>query len=192
MPVKKTVKKAKPVKKAVKKVVKQKQKQKQMQSVVVNINTGKSSSKQGGSRPAPKPKPQVTPSANYQASESPYPSYRRQSTVVPIIQDVEASNPAYAGVGQTIGQIANRIPVDKPKEASMQTEEEGFLKPPIIKRQQPRIPKPMYQIRLTPPLPTFSFSSVFFLVTNLVFRPPPSTASTVIIFSKPPPKIPNS
>lgn len=123
MPVKKKITKKpikKPVKKSIKAIplavgtdrqrnVKQKQSQKQSvsqrQNVVVNVHTGKSAS-QDKSSTASKAK-RVIPMPNYQPSESPYPSYVRQSAVAP----VEAGNPGFASIGQTIGPIQNRIPV---------------------------------------------------------------------------------
>jgi hypothetical protein len=102
--------------------------QTQTQSIVVNI--GRRSSSKGK---------QVTskvPSANYQASESPYPSYVRQSAVFPVQQN----EPVFNTVGQTVGPIPNRIPVfaDTPQQPTAMPEEETFIRPPINRN---RIPK---------------------------------------------------
>lgn len=148
MPAKKDKKIAKKlVKKPVKKVVKQKQTQRQSvnqkQNVIVNVHTGKSAS-QGKSKSKASGSSKVervVPMPNYQASESPYPSYMRQSVAVPVMQEpVQAGNPAFASVGQTVGPIPNRIPVfpDAPQQP-IDMEEETFIRPPLNRN---RIPKP--------------------------------------------------
>lgn len=157
MPVKKEKKITKKlVKKPVKKVVKQKQTQRQSvnqkQNVIVNVHTGKSAS-QGKSKSKASGSSKVervVPMPNYQASESPYPSYMRQSVAVPVMQEpVQAGNPAFASVGQTVGPIPNRIPVfpDAPQQPTMMPEEPPAYTepPPVTKKTRQRKPKPTKQ-----------------------------------------------